>query len=59
MTQSQATTREASLACTFLQGTEKAIFRKLVEDIENEYTQSQEQHHSKKTETYKFLVNCK
>ena len=38
MIQAQETVREASLVCDLILGTYKARFRKLVEDIGNDYT---------------------
>ena len=42
MIQSQETVREASLECDFILGADKARFRNLVEDIENNYKEGQE-----------------
>ena len=52
--QAQDTTREASLAFTFLLVLDKARFINLLEDIENVYTQGEYSYPRNMTEAYKF-----
>lgn len=55
----QVKAKEYSLACAFILGADRTRFGKLVEDLENSYTQGQDKYPKTMTDTYKLLVNWK
>ena len=59
MSNAQAKAREYSLACAFILGADKIRFGKLLEDLENSYTQGDDKYPKTMTDAYKLLVNWK
>ena len=51
--------RNATIACEFILGTDKTRFRKLMEDLENSFTQGDVKYPVDITELYKLLTNWK
>jgi hypothetical protein len=54
-----AEARDATVACAFILGADKARFGKLKEDLENAYTQGNDKYPSDLTDAYKLLTNWK
>ena len=59
MTKYQAVVREASLSYNLLLVADKTRFVKLVEDLDNSYTQGKDRYPKIITGSCKFLTNCK
>jgi hypothetical protein len=51
--------RDTTIACAFILGADKSRFGKLMEDLENAYTQGDDKYPTDLTDAYKLLTNWK